>query len=112
MDDTRSNIDDLQQQRKAKQVFQVLAIGQIIVHLGAYLAAFIKLIMIEGGGYYDAGVIIFIGMTIVSMPLFAIGWWLFQRSFKLSKKHRLWGYIFDAIVAIWSIFLVKVSYFM
>lgn len=108
MDNSRSNIS---QERNAGKIFQTIAIVQIVIHLCAYLAVFIKLIMIEGGGYYDIGVIIFIAITLVSMPLFSIGWWLFQRSFKLSKNKRLWGYLFDAIVAIWSIFIIKVSYF-
>ncbi len=109
MDDPRSN---LIQERNAGKIFQTIAILQIVIHLCAYLAVFIKLIMIEGGGYYDISAIVFIGMTLVSMPLFATGWWLFQRSFKLSKNKRSWGYLFDAIVSIWSISIVKVSYFM
>ena len=110
MNDRRSGVD-FQQQRAAGRVFQAISILQIVIHLCAYLAAFIKLIMIEGGGYYDIGVIYFIGMTMISMPLFAIGWWLFQRSFKLSSSKRWWGYLFNPIVLIWSVLMVKVSYF-
>ncbi len=111
MSDRRWDINP-RQKNSAGKILQRIAIVQLAIHLGAYLAAFIKLIMIEGGGYYDIGAIAFIGMTIVSMPLFAIGWWLFQRSFKLSNRQRLWGYLFEAIGLIWSIVMVKVSYFM
>jgi hypothetical protein len=101
----------LRQQQQAGRIFQTIGIIQLAIHLCAYLAAFIKLIMIDGGGYYDTGVIAFIGMTAVSMPLFAIGWWLWQRSFKLSRINRLWGYLFKAIGLIWSMIMVKLSYF-
>ncbi len=109
MDDRQLEVN-YRQQRKAGRVFRKISIVQITIHLGAYLAAFIKLIMIEGGGYYDIGVIYFIVMTIISMPLFAIGWRFLQRSFKLSPRHRFWGYCFHLVVSIWSIVMVKISY--
>jgi hypothetical protein len=89
----------------------MLSLVQICIHLCAYLAAFIKLILIEAGGYYDTGVMSFIGITLVSMPLFAISLWLIQNSTKLSERIRTRGYSFYLGVCTWSIWVViKVGY--
>jgi hypothetical protein len=95
----------------ADRLFRTISLVQICIHLGAYLAAFVKLILIEAGGYYDTGVIGFLGITLVFMPLFALEWRLIQRSLKLSKSSRVWGYCLNLAIGIWSIWLVKFSYF-
>jgi hypothetical protein len=108
----RSPPEHLIQKLAAGKLFRIISLGQIGIHLCAYIAAFVKLIMIEAGGYYDTGVIIFIGITLLSMPLFAIALWLLKHSFKISKSKRVWGYLFHTLVLIWSMAIVKISYFM
>ncbi len=103
--------EDLVQQFAAGKLFRIAAIAQGAVHLCAYIASFVKLISIEGGGYYNREILLFIGITIVSMPLFLITKWLIEHSLKISKRKRLTGYFFDSSVVIWSVFIVKVSYF-
>jgi hypothetical protein len=95
----------------AGRLFRRVAIGQIVVHLCIYIASFVKLIIIEAGGYYNSEILLFVGITAISMPLFTISYWLVQHSLKLSNRRRLWGYCFDVAVSIWSISIVKVSYF-
>ena len=93
------------------RLFRTISIVQICIHLSAYLATFVKLILIEAGGYYDTGVMNFLGITLGSMPLFAIALWLIKNSAKLSDSVRVRGYYFYLGVCIWSIWIIKVSYF-
>ena len=90
----------------ADRLFKTISLVQICIHLCAYLAAFVKLILIEAGGYYDTGVMSFIGITLISMPLFAVALWLIQNSTKLSDKMRVRGYYFYLGVCIWSIRII------
>jgi hypothetical protein len=108
----RNSSENLVQKLAAGKLFRIALFAQTFIHLCAYIASFIKLIIIEAGGYYDVGVMIFIGITILSMPLFAISWWLIQHSLKISKTKRAWGYCFQLVPLLWSIFIIKVSYFM
>ena len=108
----RNSSENLVEKLAAGKLFRIVSFLQIFIHLCAYIASFVKLIMIEAGGYYDIGVMIFIGITIVSMPLFVISWWLIQQSLKISKSKRFWGYCFQIFPLLWSIFIIKVSYFM
>jgi hypothetical protein len=110
MSDLESS-EDLVQKFAAGKLFRIVTIGQGCVHLCGYIAAFVKLISIEGGGYYNSGVLLFVGITMVSMPLFLITKWLIERSLKISKRRRFTGYWFDLAVAIWSIFIIKISYY-
>jgi hypothetical protein len=95
----------------AGKLFSIISVAQVVIHLCAYIAAFVKLIMIEAGGYYDIGVIIFLSISIVSMPLFAIELWLIRYSVKISKRQRLWGYFTHFMTFVWSLSIVKISYF-
>jgi hypothetical protein len=95
----------------ADRLFRTISLAQICIHLCAYLAAFVKLILIEAGGYYDTGVISFLGITLVFIPVFTIEWRLIQRSLTLSKSSRVWGYCLNVAVGIWSIWIVKSTYF-
>ena len=110
MSDSESR-KDLVQQFAAGKSFRIAAISQGSVHLCAYVASFIKLISIEGGGYYNREILLFIGITIVSMPLFLITKWLIEHSLKISQQKRLIGYCFDVFVIFWSVALIKISYF-
>jgi hypothetical protein len=104
--------ENLIQKLAAGKLFRLVSSIQIGIHLGAYIASFVNLIIIEAGGYYDTGVIIFIGITLLSMPLFAIAYWLIQHSLKISPNQRSRGYWFNFITLIWSLVIIKVSYFM
>ena len=95
----------------AGKLFNIISVAQVAIHLCAYIAAFIKLIMIEAGGYYDIGVVIFLAMTMISMPLFAIELWLIRHSGKISKRQKLWGYVTHFLTFVWSLSIVKISYF-
>jgi hypothetical protein len=103
--------EDLVQKFAAGKLFRIVTVIQGGIHLGAYLAAFVKLISIEGGGYYNREILLFIGITIVSMPLFLITKWLIEHSLKISRKKRSIGYYFCVAVVAWSIVIVKISYF-
>jgi hypothetical protein len=103
--------EDLVQKFASGKLFRLVSVLQGMIHLCAYLASFVKLISIEGGGYYNREILLFIGITIVSMPLFLITKWLIEHSLKISKRKRLTGYFFDSSVVIWSVLIVKVSYF-
>lgn len=103
--------EDLVQKFAAGKLFRIVTVSQGGIHLGAYLAAFVKLISIEGGGYYNREILLFIGITIVSMPLFLITKWLIEHSLKISRKKRSIGYYFCVAVIAWSILVVKLSYF-
>ncbi len=103
--------EDLVQQFAAGKLFRIAAIAQGAIHLCAYVASFIKLISIEGGGYYNREILLFIGITIVSMPLFLITKWLIEHSLKVSQRKRLIGYCFYVFVIFWSIAIIKISYF-
>ena len=103
--------EDLVRKFAAGKLFRVIVIGQGGIHLCAYLASFIKLISIEGGGYYNREILLFIGITIVSMPLFLITKWLIEHSLKISRKKRSIGYYFCAAAIAWSMVVVKISYF-
>jgi hypothetical protein len=103
--------EDLIQKFAAGKLFRIAAITQGSIHLCAYIASFIKLISIEGGGYYNREILLFIGITIVSMPLFFITKLLIEHSLKISKRKRLIGYSFYIVVMIWSGFVIKLSYF-
>uniref|UniRef100_B8HSN2 Uncharacterized protein n=1 Tax=Cyanothece sp. (strain PCC 7425 / ATCC 29141) TaxID=395961 RepID=B8HSN2_CYAP4 len=98
--------------RQANQTFQLLSILQIVGHLIAYVMAFVKLILIEKGGYYNIGTIVFVGMSIVSLPLMVITILLLKFGFKLSITGRRWGYVLHVLVLVWSLFMVYVCYFM
>ncbi len=108
----RSSRKNLIQQLAAGSLFGVVSLSQFVIHLCAYIAAFVKLIIIEAGGYYDVGVIAFIGITIGSMPLFAIALWLIKYIENISSRIKSWGYFIHSITLIWSMFVIKVSYFM
>jgi hypothetical protein len=108
----RSTRKNLLQQLTAGKLFGIILLSQFAIHLCAYLAAFLKLIMIEAGGYYDTGVIAFIGITIGSMPLFAIAMWLIKHSESISNRIKSWSYFIHTITLIWSLFVIKVSYLM
>jgi hypothetical protein len=110
MGNNQTPSENLIQKLAAGKLFRIVSIAQILIHFCAYVASFIKLIMIEGGGYYDIGVMIFVGITLLSMPSFAVSWWLIQHSLKISKRKRYWGYCFDVLTSAWSIFIIKVSY--
>jgi hypothetical protein len=103
--------EDLVQKFAAGKLFRIVTVAQSGIHLCAYLAAFVKLISIEGGGYYNSGVLLFIGVTMVSMPLFLITKGLIERSLKISKRRRFTGYCFHLFVSIWSLFVIKISYY-
>ncbi len=103
--------EDLLQKFAAGKLFRIVSIAQISIHLCAYISSFIKLIMIEGGGYYNTGILLFIGITMLSMPCFLLTRWLIQHSLKISKQKRIWGYLLNFAVLIWSILIVGTSYF-
>ena len=103
--------EDLVQKFAAGKLFRMAAIAQGAIHLCAYIASFIKLISIEGGGYYNREILLFIGITIVSMPLFLITKWLIEHSLKISKSKRFIGYCFELAILLWSTFIVKISYY-
>jgi hypothetical protein len=109
MGDLRSN-ENLLEKLAAGKLFRRFSIGQIIIHLSTYIAAFIKLIIIEAGGYYDTKILLFIGMTAIAMPLFWISGWLVRHSLKISSQKRFWAYCFHLAVFGWSISIVAVSY--
>jgi amino acid permease len=102
--------EDLVRKLVAGRLFRRVSIGQIIIHLSTYIASFIKLIIIEAGGYYDTKILLFIGMTAIAMPLFWISGWLIQHSLKISNRERFWGYCFHLAVFGWSVSIVAVSY--
>ncbi len=102
--------EDLLGKLAAGKLFRRVTIAQIIVHLLSYIAAFIKLIIIEAGGYYDTKILLFVGMTAISMPLFWISGWFVQHSLKISQQKRLWGYYVHLAIFGWSISIVAVSY--
>jgi hypothetical protein len=104
--------EDLIQKLAAGKLFRLVSFVQAGVHLCGYMAAFIELIMIEAGGYYNVSIVRFFGITLGSMPLFAIAWRLIQFSLKLSKRQRFWGYCFHLLNLLWTIAIVKLSYFM
>ena len=110
MSDLESS-ENLVQKFAAGKLFRIVTIGQGIVHLCAYIASFVKLISIEGGGYYNREILLFIGITIVSMPLFVITKWLIEHSLKISKRRRMVGYCCDFLTVIWSVLVVRASYF-
>ncbi len=112
MNKDRSSHKNLIRQLTASKLFGVILLSQFAIHLCAYLAAFIKLIMIEAGGYYDTGVIAFVGITIGSMPLFAIALWLVKHRENISSSVKSWSYFIHSITLMWSLFVIKVSYFM
>lgn len=107
----RPPTQNLIQKLAAGKLFSIISVACATVHICAYIAAFVKLIMIEAGGYYDIGVIVFLGMTIISMPLFAIELWLIRHSVKISKRQRFWGYVTHFLTFVWSLSIVKISYF-
>ncbi len=109
MGDNQHPSEHLLQKLAAGKLFRIVSIAQILIHFCAYIASFVNLIMIEAGGYYDVGVITFIGITLLSMPLFAISWWLIQHSLKIPRKQRFWGYFIHTLTFFWSIWIVKVS---
>jgi hypothetical protein len=97
-------------QRQINRDFQIFSFFQIFWHLIAYGIAFIRLLLINAGGYMGIGKVVFIGMSIVSLPLIILSVLLARFSFKLSKKKIVLGYCFHGIVFAWSIFIVYVSY--
>jgi hypothetical protein len=102
--------EDLIQKFAAGKLFRIAAIAQGAIHLCAYIASFIKLISIEGGGYYNREILLFLGITIISMPLFLVTKWLIEYSLKIAKQKRLIGYGFCLFVISWSLVIIKVSY--
>jgi ABC-type tungstate transport system substrate-binding protein len=108
----RSPSEQLIQQLADGKLFRIISAIQIGIHLAAYIAAFIGLIIIKAGGYYDTEILRFIGVTLVSMPLFAIGLWLFNHGVKFSRKQRMRGYCFHLIACLWSIAIVKIGYWL
>jgi hypothetical protein len=110
MSDPRSS-EDLLQKFAAGKLFRIVSTIQIWIHLCVYIASFVKLIMIEAGGYYNSTILLFGGITILSMPLFIINKWLIDRSLKISKQKRFIGYCFHLTSSIWTFFIVKISYY-
>jgi hypothetical protein len=104
--------EDPIQKLAAGKLFRTVAQVQSGIHLCTYISAFVKLIMIEAGGYYNTSVIAFMGITLGSMPLFAIALWLIQHSLKISKRKRFWGYFIQIITLCWSISIIKFTYWM
>ncbi len=102
--------EDLLEKLAAGRLFRRVSIVQIIIHLFAYIASFIKLIIVEAGGYFDTKILLFIGMTAIAMPLFWMSGWLVQHSLKISQQRRFWGYCFYLAVFGWSISIAAVSY--
>jgi hypothetical protein len=107
----RSPSEDLIRKWAASKLFRIISLTQLCIHTCAYIAAFIKLIMLEAGGYYDTGVWTFIKITGISIPLFALTLWLLRHSSSISKQKRFWGYGFHFIPCCWSIITIKISYF-
>ncbi|PSB58182.1 hypothetical protein [Chamaesiphon polymorphus] len=103
--------EDLIRKLAAGKLFRSVSLGQLGIHLCAYIAAFVKLIIIDAGGYYDASILRFLAITAGSMPLFAIEWWLIQNSLKISKSKRAWGYYLNFGICLWSIGTIVISYF-
>jgi hypothetical protein len=103
--------EDLIQKLAAGKLLRRVSLVQLGLHLCTYLAAFVKLIIIDAGGYYDVSILRFLAITAGSMPLFAIEWWLIQNSLKISKPKRAWGYYLNFGVCLWSIGTIAVSYF-
>ncbi len=103
--------EDLVRKFAAGKLFRIVTVIQGGIHLCAYVATFVKLISIEAGGYYNREILLFIGITIVSMPLFLVTKWLIEHSLKISRTKRAIGYYFCATVMGWSILIVKISYF-
>jgi hypothetical protein len=103
--------EDLIQKLAAGKLFRLFSFIQLSIHLAGYIGAFIKLIIIEAGGYYDVSILRFLGITLISMPLFAIGWQLVQSSLKLAKRQRFGGYCFHLLNLVWSIAIVAIGYF-
>jgi hypothetical protein len=108
----RSSRNNPLQQLTASKLFSLVLLSQFAIHLCAYLAAFIKLIMIEAGGYYDTGVIAFIGITIGSMPLFVIALWLAKHRENISISVKSLSYFIHSITLMLGLFVTTVSYFM
>ena len=106
----RSQSEQIIHQLAAGKLFRLVSAIQLGIHLAAYIATFVGLIIIKAGGYYDTEILRFIGISLVSMPLFAIGLWLFNSGVKFSQRQRRWGYIFHPIVLFWSLAIVKTSY--
>jgi hypothetical protein len=106
----RSPSEQLIQQLAAGKLFRLISAIQIGIHLSAYIATFIGLIIIKAGGYYDTEIFRFLGITLGSMPLFAIGLWLFNYSIKFDRTQRMRGYCFHLLVLLWSLAIVKTSY--
>jgi amino acid permease len=104
--------ENLLEKLAAGKLFRRVSIAQIIIHLFAYIASFVKLIIVEAGGYYDTKILLFIGMTAIAMPLFWMSGWLVQHSLKISPQKRFWGYCFHLAVFGWSISIAAVSYLM
>jgi hypothetical protein len=102
--------EDLIRKLAAGKSFRSFSFIQLGIHLCAYLAAFVKLIIIDAGGYYDVSIFRFLAITAGSMPLFAIEWWLIQNSLKISKQKRAWGYYLNFGICLWSIGILAVSY--
>jgi hypothetical protein len=102
--------EDLVQKFAAGKLFRIAAITQGVIHLCAYLASFVKLISIEGGGYYNREILLFLGITIISMPLFLVTKLLIEHSLKISRKKRLIGYYFCIATIAWSLVIIKISY--
>jgi hypothetical protein len=111
MKENRSPDENLIHKLAANKLFRKVSLAQLCIHLCAYIASFIKLIIIEAGGYYDVSILAFLGITTGAMPLFAIAWWLIQHSLKLAQSGRTWGYCFNGGVCLWCIWIVKISYF-
>jgi hypothetical protein len=111
MNEDRDPNEYLIEKLAAGRLFRLVSLAQFWIHLCAYIASFIKLIIIEAGGYYDVSILAFVRITMGAMPLFAIELWLIQHSLKISKPKRIWGYCFHFGVWIWIIFIVKISYF-
>jgi uncharacterized membrane protein len=112
MKDKLTPDESLIQKLAAGKIFRIVSLIQISIHFLTYIASFVKLIMIEAGGYYDVGIITFIGITLLSMPLFSIYWWLIQNSLKISKRQRFWGYCLHVLTVGWIILMIKLSYLM
>jgi hypothetical protein len=102
--------EDLVRKFAAGKLFRIAAISQGAIHLCAYIASFIKLISIEGGGYYNREILLFLGITIISMPLFLVTKWLIEHSLKISRKKRLIGYYLCIATIAWSLVIIKISY--
>ena len=95
---------------QSTRIFLIVSIFQALSFILIFIIAFMRLILQEGGGYYGIGTLIFLGVYLPSLLLLIPDIILIKRSFKLSAKGRLRGYIFHVLAFLWSIFLLRIPF--